>query len=385
MKTLSSIFLSIFLMSSNLSFCQEKPQEVYSIVKHHKEHEWYVKQHELWEDAIQSKSKDERAWINYYAAARMARFTAKDKESIDKWLTREEQIIEEMEKEIKGTYAYYRLMAWNYPIWGTSDKKEQEKIKGYILKAYELQPENPEIYPSLFNLYEVYQPDEEKMKEVAIKWKASGDFSPTLMALSYNVLMNTKKNAILITAGDNDTYPLWIAQYVDSLRTDVRVCNISLMMVEDYRNRIFKELGIPALEVDQHSFGPICDHIIKHRGDRLVYFSNQSIVPKDSALYDHLYNVGVIYQYSEKKFNNQSLVVDNFENEFLLDHIKYDFYQSKFPEMDRRYNIFYIPGLLTLYNHYLLIEEDQKAKETKDLVLKLAKNTNFEDYVKKVL
>lgn len=385
MKTVSILFLSIFLMSSNLSFCQEKPQEVYSIVKQHKEHKWYVKQHQLWKNEVQSNPKNGDAWINYYTAARMARFTSNDQENTDKWLSTEKEIIQEMEKEIRGTYAYYRLMAWNYPIWNTSDKKEQEKIKGYILKAYELQPENPDIYPSLFNLYEVYQPDKQKMKEIANRWKASGDFSPTLMALSYNMLLNTKKNAILVTAGDNDTYPLWIAQYADSIRTDVRVCNISLMLLEEYRNRIFKELGIPALEGDQHRFGAISEHIIKHRGDHPIYFSNNTIVPKDSALYEHLYNVGVIYQYSEKEFNNQSLVVDNFENEFLLDHVRYDFYQGKFPEMDRRYNIFYIPGLLTLYNHYLLIDEDRKAKETKELVLKLAKNTNFEDYVKEVL
>jgi len=66
----------------------------------------------------------------------------------------------------------------------------------------------------------------------------SKDF--TARDFAVNILKSIPQNGILITYGDNDTFPLWYMQMAENYRTDVAVINETLSYGEWYREQILK-------------------------------------------------------------------------------------------------------------------------------------------------
>lgn len=86
------------------------------------------------------------------------------------------------------------------------------------------------------------------------------DRSDRYMARDFarNYLESCEPNAILITFGDNDTFPLWYAQEVEGIRTDVRVLNYTLAgmywHVEQMYNKIYESEKLP-FTLDKKYYG----------------------------------------------------------------------------------------------------------------------------------
>lgn len=376
-----SLLILAFLAAIHLPVNAQKPEKVYSIIKVYKEYDWYTQQYGLWETETSRHKKDVEGWVNLYAAARMARFTAPNETENEKWNDAMVTVIERMEKAIPKTYEYYYIKAWDTSIWEATDDGEQQVIASYAMNAYKLDPNRPQVYPDLMNYYMVKR-NVPKMQEIAKKWVDTDDISANIYAMNYNMLMSTEKNSILLTAGDNDTYPAVVLQNGKNVRPDVSVMNIYLAAFSaEYRNNIFKELGIPALngEVDQTD---VINHIVKNKGDYPLFFAFGNYFSEMDTLKDKLYNVGMAMYYSENNYNNTSALINNFENKFLIDHLKFSLVKDQFPEQVKRHNLTYIPGLIILYNHYKITEQTRKKEDIQTLILNLVKDTPHEEDMK---
>ncbi len=88
--------------------------------------------------------------------------------------------------------------------------------------------------------------------------------------IGWNYLQSTLPNSIILNYGDNDTFPLWFNQEVDSVRTDVRIMNTSYLGGDWY---------IDEMRVRSNDSDPVPFSLSRHK-----YTQRNDVIPVDARI-----------------------------------------------------------------------------------------------------
>jgi hypothetical protein len=374
-KNIPFVLISLLALISSFHLSGQNPQKIYGKNKVMKPNEYYLEQMGLWKLEVEKDPLNADAWYNFYRASRNAYIKGEeDNSQKSKGVSRFDRlknIVDEMEKNVPDSYEY------NYVKWlnGNNDLN----LFPFLEKAHHLSPDSPEPIMSLIFYYEIQRDLDQRNKNIEAYYQL-GDYSPGLLNYSYNLLAALEKDAIVLTEGDKDTEAILLLQKGKKYREDVLMLNVNLLLITEYRERIFKELEIEPLGFDpienernyERFQQTIITKISSNKKQKPVYTAITLSRPYTDLISPNLYLTGLAYQYSLRTVDHVSLLKKNVDQLFLLDYIQEYFASDISIGNVNSMNGNYLLPFTILSQVYLKEGNTTKANYYKDLALKVA-------------
>ncbi|RYD55532.1 MAG: hypothetical protein EOP56_15575 [Sphingobacteriales bacterium] len=384
---LTALLVGITLQTANA----QKPQKVQPYSREQNPITWYKEQAEAWKKVLDKNPKDAAAWYNYYYATRLLlRMNPEEKRTEEQKNEVFNKIAADMEKQLPHSYEY-NMIKW---LIGGSDMK----YVPYLKKAEEIASNRIEHLDGMINLAEIERDVAARDRYSKKKYEA-GDLSAGMLSYNYNTLIGLEPNAILITSGDNDTYPAYALQAL-GIRKDVHVVNVSLMQIDEYRDRVFKEIGLEPWEKlwgNTHSANEAALQRF-HKGIIRYMANNSKKYPlylaltasyltdkTDPPVESELYVTGLSMRYSKVPVDNIAFMKKNIEQLYALDYLDKHFSPDISADLVKQINMNYIIPMLKLYEHYKLSGDSQRRAWIEEKIHIISDGTEIEEKVKTYL
>ncbi|MBR1877915.1 MAG: hypothetical protein IJ814_02790 [Paludibacteraceae bacterium] len=303
---------------------QEQPQEIRGIIVDEHDSLWYETQQRLWLQQAEADPTNEHAWQQAFEAARYADMLAED------WgrTERKQAILDRMKEHIPNSFTY------NLCMYMTEIAVHGGDPDPYAQQALRLMPDNIarkdiEVLISYLWMSGKTFADTEEQQQLtrfAQKLYQANAYPSYLLRYTYNSLQGMDADAIYFVNGDVPGYTSLVIQQALNLHTDKIIVPVSFLYVDAYRNALCNYLGIKDFEIakdyasmDDYS-QDLLEHIIRN-SRRPVYFFPSGSYPETDAFKKNLYNEGLVFKYSTRRYNNMAVAKRNVETKYNLQYL----------------------------------------------------------------
>lgn len=158
----------------------------------------------------------------------------------------------------------------------------------------------------------------------------------TAIAMAKAYLNSCEPNAILFTIGDNDTFPLWYAQEIENIRTDIKIVNTSLFMTDWYIDQMKMKTnnseGLPISFTHDQYVGDKLDYAIHNPKSEnrwnikdfinfIASDDSRTIIEMDNGQKIHFYPTNKVRIPIDKNVIIQNRVVNPAQNDSIVPYI----------------------------------------------------------------
>jgi hypothetical protein len=319
----------------------------------------YASMAEYWKGATERNAADANAWLNYYKSLRYSSYTEHSSEVSKEVKKNLDLILSKMASVIPSTFEFY------YASYLHNEKEDASF--SYLKAAYDLNPSNPELYDDML-CHAVINGLQQDVKTFSEKLSASGIYNATEIEYNRNVFNSIEQNAILITNGNVDTYPLILMQQLQGFRADVMIICLDWLNSNKYREIVASKLGIGPKGLD-------LPKILNSENSRSVYLS-LTLPPAVLKKYSNqLYCTGLAMKHSYTPLKNLESLAYNWE--FL-------FAKSRLHTSDQ-INRNYLVPLIQLRSYYETQGRGGEAAKVDQQILELSQRFGLTTAIKKHL